>query len=217
MRTWNWNPRMEQIRPENIPPQKRTLQEQAGLNYEEIHRRTPPVAFYVITQIIYSYFGVQADYFHFSLCTEHQLYQYRHQPSDQFLRTSSFCYDCHACPHKIIEHAHPPGNPCNIKCDNRVVFRPGKELIRICGHNCLSHIEPFPTFFSRQLIPEYPKNMPFSPFFQRREEFRHSTKLAKKTSQPAEKVVKQAEERKRLIIRFQPCIEPEDFLCLFTE
>lgn len=209
---------MEQVRPENIPEKLRTQQEQAGLDYEATHTRTPPLAFYAITQIIYSYFGLHVDYFHFALCkAEHQLYHYRHRPSDSFLRMGSFCCECSKCPQRVIEHAHPPGYHCNIKCNSRLVYRPGKQLISICGHNCWTHVEPFPTFFSRPLIPIYPTNMPFSPYFKTKEAFRHSANLAKRTARPAEKMVKMAEERIKLIQRFSPTIDPEDFINLFAE
>lgn len=210
---------IHETRPENIPTRLRTEKEQAGLDYEDVHRRTPPISFYVITQILFSYFGLHADYYYIELCDnkDHQFYKYRHQKSDQFLRMASFCYDCQTCPHKVIEHAHAPGQPCTIKCDNRVVFRPGGQAITLCGHHCWSHVEPFPTFFSRQLIHEYPKDMAFSPFFATKSEFRNAKKLAKKTLHPAQKMVQTIEARRTVVARFTPTIDPEDLIRLFSD
>lgn len=207
-----------ETRPEDIPPKFRTSKEQAGLDYENVHQRTPPISFYVVTQILFSYFGLHTDYYYIELCDkDHQFYQYRHRQSDQFLRMASFCYDCQTCPHSVVEHAHAPGQPCTVKCDSRVVYRPGGQAITLCGHHCWSHVEPFPTFFSRQLIPEYPKKMAFSPFFASRDEFRHAKKLAKKTMQPAQKMVKTLEARRTLAVRMSPTIDPEDLIHLFAD
>jgi hypothetical protein len=207
-----------ETRPENIPEKFRTAKEQNGLDHEKIHRRTPPISFYVITQIIYSYFGMQADYLHLALCEkDHQHYQYRHKQSDSFLRIASFCYDCPTCPQTIIEHAHAPGEDCTIRCDIRTVYRPGGQNITSCGHRCWSHIEPFPTFFSRQLIPEYPKDMALNPFYSNKEAFRHSKKLEKKNSQAAKKMVKTVEARLTAIYRSSPTIESQDLIRLFSD
>ena len=212
---------MENVRPERIPRRLRTKLEQAGLEIERHFQiKTPPFSYYLVTQLVYNFLGQTTDYFHFSLCKEkHQSYSYRHAPSDQFMRMASLCMECGVCPSEVVEHAHPPGQPCTIRCDSRLVYRPKNQLITCCGHNCIAHVGAFPIFYSRQVLfpDEYPEKMPYSPFFQRREDFRRSKKIAKQCTKAADKQVQLETARKTLIGRYLAIIEPEALALLFAE
>lgn len=154
-----------------------------GLTYETTERRRPPKTFYLITQLIYFVQGLYSSFIHITPCeTWHQLYHYRHQASNQFLRQASWCRECVTCPNWVYEHFHRPSKACTIKCSARPVYRP-PLIITHNNHNCRDHICSIPLWFHRQYIPEYPQLM-YTPFHETHDHFRISRQIAKNGVKP---------------------------------
>lgn len=174
----------EDYRPENMPPHHPlTLRECMGLVYERKQTRVPPRAYYIITQLVYFYQGLFSTFFHISLCdVTHQIYHYRHVPSDRYLKSASWCRECRGCPNWIYEHFHRPSKPCTEKCSARPVWRP-PAVISHNGHDCRDHICNNPLWYHRRYIEEYPE-LPYSPFFETFDQFRISRQIAQNGVKP---------------------------------
>lgn len=159
------------------------LRETMGLAYERWNKRVPPMAFYLITQLVYFYQGFHSSFIHITLCESwHQIYQYRHKPSDQYFRAASWCRECTICPNWIYEHFHLPSKQCTVKCSARPVYRP-PLIITHHAHECRDHICAIPLWYHRQNLEEYPP-LPYSPFYATFDHFRISRQIAQNGVKP---------------------------------
>lgn len=160
-----------------------TLRECMGLMYEKKISNVPPRSYYIVIQLIYLYQGLYSTFFHISLCeVHHQIYHYRHPPSDQYFRNASWCRECRMCPNWVYEHHHRPSRPCTVKCSARPVYRP-PAVIQHDGHECRNHICSNPLWYHRPHIEEYP-GLPFSPFYETSDHFRISRQIARNGVKP---------------------------------
>lgn len=174
----------EEFRPEEMPPHHPlTLREMSGLAYEKTNKRVPPKAFYLITQLIYFFQGLHSTFIHITLCeTFHQMFHYRHKPSDQYLRAASWCRECVICPNWVYEHFHLPSKKCTVKCSARPVYRP-PLVIKYNAHECREHICSIPLWYHRQNLPQYPE-LAYSPFYATFDHFRISRQIAQNGVKP---------------------------------
>ena len=176
-----WTP--ETIRPELLPPHLTNTRESMALVYEDIETRIPPEIFYLITTIIYLVDGDRSEFIHAVPCDPgHQLYHYRHSPSNSYLRTASYCRECVICPTWTYEHFHRPSKACTIRCGARPVFRPFQS-VRIPGHDCRDHICSIPLWYARKSLQEYPQ-LPYTPIHETYDSFRISQQIAKNGVKP---------------------------------